>query len=186
MQKRSIADKVAQSAQYLRLTEPLASRRSAVALAPATERRGSVQAALHAKHNAKAFYLCFESRLSEAPRTSVATPRGTALCIGANCVHLFAMPELPGSGVTSAARRNCVRSINSLSTVDVLGVARRRAEPITKLRIYNDLLLFSTLSASTYTFAPRSRNFFDICAIPCSASSLDTLACAKAPAGASG
>ena len=52
--KRSIADKLAQSAQLICLRGPLAFRRSAAALAPASERQDSAQAALHAKHDAKA------------------------------------------------------------------------------------------------------------------------------------
>ena len=52
--KRSIADKLARSAQLICLRGPLAFRRSAAALAPASERQDSAQAALHAKHDAKA------------------------------------------------------------------------------------------------------------------------------------
>ena len=54
---------------------PLASRRAAAALAPATERQDSAQAALHAKHDAN--YLRRESRLSGAPRAPVVVPEGS-------------------------------------------------------------------------------------------------------------
>ena len=64
--KRSIADKLAQSAQLI-VPGPLAFRRSAAALAPASERQDSVQAALHAKHDAKAL-----------PPLRIALKRGTS------------------------------------------------------------------------------------------------------------
>ena len=51
------------------------SRRAAAALAPATERQDSAQAALHAKHDAN--YLRRESRLSGAPRAPVVVPEGS-------------------------------------------------------------------------------------------------------------
>ena len=84
---------------------PLASRRAAAALAPATERQDSAQAALHAKHDAN--YLRRESRLSGAPRAPVVVPEGS-------------MPEPPENGVTSPARRNRTRSINRPSPVTSL------------------------------------------------------------------
>jgi hypothetical protein len=59
------------------------------------------------------------SCLSQAPGAPVILPAGTAVCTCANCVHLFAMPKPPGSGVTSPARRNRTRSIQRLSPVDV-------------------------------------------------------------------
>jgi hypothetical protein len=79
-------------------------------------------------------YLRLESRLSEAPRTPVIMPEGIAVCLGANCVHLFALPGPPGSGVTSPARRNRTRSINWLSPVDVPDVSEtaRLAEGVTR------------------------------------------------------
>ena len=110
VRKRSIADKLAQSAQLIRLRGPLAFRRSAAALAPASERQDSAQAALHAKHDAKALPPLRKSRLSEAPRAPVVMPAGT-------------MPGPPGSGVTSPARRNRTCSINWLSPVDVPDVS---------------------------------------------------------------
>jgi hypothetical protein len=68
-------------------------------------------------------YLRLESCLSEAPRTPVVMPEGIAVCIGANCVNLFALPGPPGSGVTSPARTNRTRSVNWLSPVDVPDVS---------------------------------------------------------------
>ena len=58
-----------------RLRGPLAFRRSAAALAPASERQDSAQAALHAKHDAKALPP-LKLRLSEAPRAPVVMPAG--------------------------------------------------------------------------------------------------------------
>ncbi len=66
--KRSIADKLAQSVQLICLRGPLAFRRSTAALAPASERQNSAQAALHAKHDAKAL-----------PPLRIALKRGTSL-----------------------------------------------------------------------------------------------------------
>ena len=60
-----------------------------------------------------------QSRLSQTPGAPVVMPAGIAVCTDANCVHLFAMPEPPGSGVTSPARRNRTRPIQRLSPVDV-------------------------------------------------------------------
>ena len=88
---------------------PLAFRRSAAALAPASERQDSAQAALHAKHDAKAL-----------PPLRIALKRGTSRaghCAGGD----DARP--PGSGVTSPARGNRTRSINWLSPVDVPDVS---------------------------------------------------------------
>jgi len=83
----------------------LASRRSTAALAEATERFGSAQAALHA-HQRTGRYPRHYARLSGAPRAPVVMPEGT-------------MPGPPGSGVTSPARRNRTRPIQRLSPVDV-------------------------------------------------------------------
>ena len=96
-------------ATYL-LAGPLAFRRSAAALAPASERQDSAQAALHAKHDAKAL-----------PPLRIALKRGTSRA-GRNAGR-GSMPGPPGSGVTSPARRNRTRSINWLSPVDVPDVS---------------------------------------------------------------
>jgi hypothetical protein len=83
----------------------LAFRRSTAALAPATERQDSAQAALHADA-ARGRYPRHHRRLSGAPRAPVVVPEGT-------------MPRPPGSEVTNPARRNRARPTDRLSPVDV-------------------------------------------------------------------
>ena len=65
----------------------LASRRSAAALAKATERFGSAQAALHAKERAPALPRR-RSRLSGAPRTPVVVPEGRGRCPSARGLRI--------------------------------------------------------------------------------------------------
>jgi hypothetical protein len=96
---------------------PLAFRRSAAALARTQPRPRFTRNTMRRR------YLRLESCLSEAPRTPVVMPEGIAVCIGANCVNLFALPGPPGSGVTSPARTNRTRSVNWLSPVDVPDVS---------------------------------------------------------------
>ena len=91
---------------------PLAFRRSAAALAAATERSDSAQAVLHAM-KCEGVTFAFGSRLSGAPRAQVIVPAGT-------------MPGPPESGVTSPARRNRTRPIQRLSPVDVPEVSEIR------------------------------------------------------------
>ena len=73
--KRSIADKLAHCAQLICLRGPLAFRRSAAALAPASERQDSAQAALHAKHDAKALPP-LKIALKQGTRAQVVMPAG--------------------------------------------------------------------------------------------------------------
>jgi hypothetical protein len=89
-------------AEAARRRGPLAFRRSAAALAKATERFGSAGPRF-TRRRGRRRYRHRRSRLSGAPRTPVVVPQGT-------------MPE-PGNGVTSPARRNRTRSINRPSPV---------------------------------------------------------------------
>jgi hypothetical protein len=68
------------------------------ALARTSERSSSAQAVLHATDKQRGRYPRRRSRLSGAPRAPVVMPAG-------------AIPEPPGSGVTSPARRNRTRSV---------------------------------------------------------------------------
>ena len=84
---------------------PLASRRSAAALAPATERQDSAQAALHAKHDAKAL-----------PSPRIALKRCTSRpgrSARGRC------PDRPGTGVTSPRPQEPHSLRQSASPVDV-------------------------------------------------------------------
>jgi hypothetical protein len=106
--KRSIADKFAQSAQFICLQGPLAFRRSAAALAPASERQDSAQAALHAKHDAKAL-----------PPLRIALKRGTSRpghCAGraqqfelAQTAYIcLRCPDRPGAGLQAPPARTAL------------------------------------------------------------------------------
>jgi hypothetical protein len=95
----------ASGAEAARSRRPLAFRRSTAALARATERSNSAQAALHAKGRRRR-YPRRQSRLSGAPRAPVVVPKGT-------------MPGPPGGWVTNPARRNRTRSTNRPPRVDV-------------------------------------------------------------------
>jgi hypothetical protein len=92
----------------------LAFRRFAAALVAATERVDSAQAVLHAM-KCDGVTFAFGSRLSQAPGAPVVMPAET-------------MPEPPGSGVTSPARRNRTRPIHRLSPVDVPEVSEIGSE----------------------------------------------------------
>ena len=107
--RQACTAKLAQSAQLICLRGPLAFLCSRAVLAPANERQDLAQAALHAKHDAKALAplsICS----ARPPCTPVLMPAGS-------------LPKPPGSGVTSPARRNRTRSINWQSPVDVPDVS---------------------------------------------------------------
>jgi hypothetical protein len=87
---------------------PLAFRRPTAALVAATERFDSARAALPAVRRGVTRAV---SRLSDAPRAAVVMPPGS-------------MPGPPGSGVTSPARRNRLRSIGRPSPATSLERAK--------------------------------------------------------------
>ena len=109
VRKRSIADKLAQSAQlvYLRDRSPSG---APLRRLPRRANARTQPRPRFTRNTMRRRYLRLESRLSEAPRAPVVMPAGT-------------MPGPPGSGVTSPARRNRTRSINWLSPVDVPDVS---------------------------------------------------------------
>jgi hypothetical protein len=107
--KRSIADKLAQSAQLICLRDRSPSGAPLRRLPRRANARTQPRPRF-TRNTMRRRYLRLESRLSEAPRAPVVVPEGT-------------MPGPPGNGVTSPARRNRTRSINWLSPVDVPDVS---------------------------------------------------------------
>jgi hypothetical protein len=108
------------------------------------------------------------SRLSEAPRTPVVMPEGIGVCICANCVHLFALPGPPGSGVTSPARRNRTRSaIRCVSRSRPFG-ERDRPRLLSSRRQSQKVSICADESGGFVSgvFSARARHALDSLALP--------------------